>query len=91
VQIGYEAGVAGLALFIGAQVWLYMRLVRRHDEWTVVLLATFWAYVVINMLLHMWSNEAVAAQWWLVAGIALVLPAAGAKTKTKLKAQRQKI
>jgi hypothetical protein len=23
----------------------------------------------MNMLFHMWSNEAVAAQWWLLAGL----------------------
>jgi len=72
VQIGYELGVAGLALFIGVQAWLYMQVMRRRNEWKMPLLAAFWAYVVMNMLLHTWSNEAVAAQWWLVAGIALM-------------------
>ncbi len=76
VQIGYEVGVLGLGIFVGLLVWLYIRLWRRHDEWTTVLLSTFWAYALINMLLHMWSNEAVAVQWWLLAGVALALPAA---------------
>ena len=76
VQIGYEVGVLGLALFVGLNAWLYMRVWRRHDAWTPVLLASFWAYVLMNMLLHTWSNEAVAAQWWLLAGVALALPVA---------------
>lgn len=74
VQIGYEVGVVGLTLFAGLLAWVYIRIWRRHDQWTVVLLSSFWAYALINLLLHMWSNEAVAAQWWLLAGIALALP-----------------
>jgi hypothetical protein len=74
VQIGYEVGVAGLVIFVVLNAWVYLRIWRRHDQWTPVLLASFWAYVLINMLLHMWSNEAVAAQWWLLAGIAMAVP-----------------
>lgn len=73
VQIGYEVGVIGLAVFAGLQIWLYVRLWRRCDCWAFLLIATFWAYVVTNMFLHTWSNEAVAAQWWLLAGIALAV------------------
>jgi len=76
VQLGYEIGFVGLAVFIAVTVWLYVRLWRRHDGWTVVLLSSFWAYVLMNMLLHTWSNEAVAAQWWLLAGMALAVPLA---------------
>ncbi len=84
VQIGYEIGVMGLMLFIAANVWVYLHIVRRHDQWKAVLLATFWSYVLMNMLLHTWSNEAVAAQWWLLAGIALVPVTVGdARSATK--------
>ena len=83
VQVGYEVGVLGLALFIGVTVWLYASIWRRRDDWTAPLLATFWAYVVINMLLHMWSNEAVAAQWWLLAGAAVALPVAAKAKATR--------
>jgi len=76
VQIGYEVGMLGLALFIGVNAWLYVRIRLRHDEWTMPLLASFWAYVLMNMLLHTWSNEAVAAQWWLLAGMAISVPLA---------------
>ncbi len=80
VQIGYELGVVGLLLFIALNVWIYMRLWKRHDLWATVLLSSFWGYVIMNMLLHTWSNEAVAAQWWIVAGIALV-PLVAVQTK----------
>ncbi|HSX29873.1 MAG TPA: O-antigen ligase family protein [Candidatus Saccharimonadales bacterium] len=72
VQIGYEVGVVGVAIFIAGTVWIYLRLMRRGDQWGAILLSSFWAYVITNMLLHIWSNEAVAAQWWILAGMALV-------------------
>jgi len=86
VQIGYELGVLGLVMLIGMQVWLYIHIARCRNEWTIVLLATFWAYVATNMLLHTWSNEAVAAQWWLVAGLVLGVTATG-KAKKRSDAQ----
>jgi hypothetical protein len=70
VQIGYELGVEGLALFVALNVFLYVKVWRRRDRISGVLIATFWAYVVTNMLLHMWSNEPVAFQWWFIAGLA---------------------
>ncbi len=71
VQIAYEVGVMGLALFVLINLVVYRELYRRHDLFGRVLLAAFWGYVITNMLLHTWSNEAVAAQWWLLAGAAL--------------------
>jgi hypothetical protein len=71
VQIGYEVGVLGLLLFIALNIWIYLRIWKRGDYVAVILCASFWAYVVTNMLLHTWSNEAVAAQWWILAGMAL--------------------
>lgn len=82
VQIGYELGVFGLLFFVAVQVWLYVRLWRqRSDPLAVVLLASFWGYVLMNMLLHTWSNEAVACQWWLLAGITLAMPLSVATKK----------
>jgi hypothetical protein len=72
IQIGYEVGVIGLALFVAVNVIVYRALWRvRSNTLAVVLLVSFWAYVFTNMLLHMWSGEAVAAQWWLLAGLAM--------------------
>jgi putative inorganic carbon (HCO3(-)) transporter len=72
IQIGYEVGVFGLALFLLLTVLVYIKLwARRTTLLAGALLASFWGYVVMNMLFHMWSNEAVAAQWWLLAGLSL--------------------
>ncbi len=82
VQIAYEVGIIGALLFVAFNVWLYVLIRRpnRPDTAVIVLCASFWGYVVTNMLLHSWSNEAVAAQWWLLAGMALAsVPAAPRK------------
>jgi hypothetical protein len=90
VQIAYELGAVGALLFIMFNIWLYVRIRRRGDYVATILLASFWGYIVTNMLLHTWSNEAVTAQWWLLAGMALalgttfrVLPAAASKAPPK--------
>jgi hypothetical protein len=76
LQIGYEVGVLGLLLFVGMQALLYVKLWHvRHERLAAVLLASFWAYVITSMLLHTWSNEAIAAQWWILAGLLLAVPA----------------
>lgn len=79
VQVGYEVGVIGLALFVALNVVVYVWLWQtRRTTLGTVLLATFWSYVLTNMLLHTWSNETVACQWWLLAGLALGAQATGA-------------
>lgn len=77
LQIGYEVGILGLALFVAINVWIYLKIRQGGDYVSVILLSSFWAYVLINMLLHSWSNEAVAAQWWILAGLALAVPVSG--------------
>lgn len=79
LQIGYEIGILGLLLFIIINVLVYKQLKAHSSQLTAVLLASFWAYVLINMLLHIWSNEAVAIQWWLLAGLAIGLSMPGKK------------
>jgi hypothetical protein len=74
LQVAYETGVIGLVLFVGMQVLIYIKLwPQRHTYLGLVLLASFWAYVIINMVLQEWDNEAVAAQWWILAGLSLGL------------------
>ncbi|HJQ09249.1 MAG TPA: O-antigen ligase family protein [Candidatus Saccharimonadales bacterium] len=82
VQIGYEVGIIGLALLVAVSVVVYKALHGRHDYVGAVLLAGFWAYVLTNMLLHTWSSEAVATQWWLLASLA-VLARVPKKIKSK--------
>ena len=72
VQIGYEVGVAGLLLLWAVLFYVYR--VLRQQKTTplqVALLATFWGYLCMAMLTHLWSNEALAAQWWLLAGVVM--------------------
>lgn len=79
VQIGYEVGVLGLLVFLALHVVVFVRLwPQRNTVLGSVLLATFCGYILMNMVLHTWSNEAIAGQWWLLAGIALTsgIPAA---------------
>jgi len=71
LQIGYEVGVIGLLLFIAVQVIICWQLWKSKSRLAIVLLASFAGYVVVNMLLHIWTNETVAAWWWLVAGLAI--------------------
>lgn len=72
IQIGYEVGVLGLAVFVAMQALLYVQLWRRrHEPLGPILLASFWAYVLTSMLLHTWSNEAIATQWWILTGLLL--------------------
>ncbi len=71
LQVGYEVGVAGLLLFVAVNVLVCIYIWRCKNMWTPVLLASFLGYVFINILLHSWSNEAVAAQWWILAGLTL--------------------
>ncbi len=80
VQIAYEVGIIGLLVFLAISALVYYRLWQRNDWIGIVLIAAFWAYVFTNMLLHTWSNETVAAQWWLLAGAAL-LPTSKAPPK----------
>lgn len=71
IQIAYEVGIVGALLFIALNLWLYIRVWRTRSMMAIILCASFWGYVVTNMLLHTWSNEAVAAQWWILAGMTL--------------------
>lgn len=74
IQIGYEVGLIGLLIFLAVNFLAYKGLLRRKTLLSVALLASFWGYVLCNMLLHTWGNEAVASQWWLLAGLAIGAP-----------------
>lgn len=73
LQIGYEVGVLGLILFLGFLGYILKRLwvTSRHSFVAQALLASFVGLAFINLLLHTWANEAVAASWFILAGLAL--------------------
>lgn len=69
IQIAYEVGLHGLILLL-ALMWFVLRILyKRNDPYAKILIAAFIGITFCNFLLHTWSNEAVACQWWLLAGI----------------------
>lgn len=74
IQIGYEVGLIGLVIFLAVLAFMQKKLFRVQGNLPAALWATFWGYIAIAMLFHIWTNEAVAAQWWLLAGLAIGLP-----------------
>ena len=72
IQIAYEVGIFGLLILAAFTVllikWLWP---KRSEPLVAALLASFAGLTIMNMLLHTWSNEAVACEWWLLAGILL--------------------
>lgn len=73
IQIGYEVGLIGLILLLYIMYLVLRTLYRRGDFYSQVLIASFIGITFCNFLLHTWSNEAVAAQWWILAGLVLGL------------------
>lgn len=73
LQIGYELGIAGLLIFVGLLVVTYKYLLQgKRNITSIAVISSFWGYIFIATLIHLWSNEAVAAQWWLLAGLLIV-------------------
>jgi hypothetical protein len=72
VQIGYEVGVVGLALFAAVLFAIEKRLAMvKNNPLAAVLFAAFWGFLFMTMLAHLWTNEAVAVLWWLLAGVSI--------------------
>lgn len=79
VQIGYEVGVIGLILLVAMMVYVCRLLLINGDFYSQVLLAGFFGITLCCFLLHTWTNEAVAAQWWLIGGLVLSVSAPAKK------------
>jgi hypothetical protein len=71
IQIGYELGILGLILLIFLMYYACRMLYQRGDFYSKALLAAFAGITFCGFLLHTWSNEAVACQWWLLAGLVI--------------------
>jgi hypothetical protein len=69
IQIGYEVGILGLAILIGMMAFICRLLYKVNDFYSWVLLSAFAGITLCSLLLLTWSNEAVACQWWLLAGL----------------------
>ena len=73
IQIAHEVGVVGLLIFVIAWGYVIKLLVQAKSVLGTTLIASACAYAVMAMVMHLWSNEAVATQWWLLAGVAVGL------------------
>lgn len=73
LQIGTEVGILGLLLFLAILAVVAKRLFAlRQSPLALALLASFIGLALTNVLVHIWSNEAVAYTWWGLAGLALI-------------------
>lgn len=73
IQIAYEVGVQGLILLLALMFFLIKLLYERNDFYARALIASFAGITLCAMLLHTWSNEAVAATWFILAGMLIGL------------------
>lgn len=70
LQIAYEVGIFGLLLFLGFLYLILRRLWENRQSMVAqALLASFVGLALMNWLLHTWANEAVAASWFMLAGL----------------------
>jgi len=82
MQIGQEAGLLGMSLFIiicifaGKSLWD-----RRNDTLALWLFASLVGISFINLLSHAWTDDALAYLWWGIAGAALAFPTRSDKDK----------
>ncbi len=76
IQIGQEAGVIGLALFVAINLLVAGRLWHRRGQLLPdVLLASLIGISLVNLLSHAWTDDTISYVWWGLAGAALALPA----------------
>lgn len=69
LQIAYEVGLLGLAIFLAIYGLILFRLYKNGTQTTAVLFSTGLGILVFGLLNHSWSNEALALQWWILAGV----------------------
>lgn len=72
LQIATEAGLLGLVLFLAILAVVAWRLFKeRGSLLALALLASLVGLSFTNLLVHIWSNEAVAYTWWGLAALVL--------------------
>jgi hypothetical protein len=70
LQIAHEVGILGLLIFLTIWAYVTSKLYRARTLLGYGLVASTFAYILMALVMHLWTNEAVAAQWWLLAGLA---------------------
>lgn len=85
LQVATEVGVLGLAFFLAILILVAVRLYRATGDsvYATALLAAFAGLALTNILVHIWSNEAVAYTWWGLAGLVMTT-----RTKSKIATNR---
>jgi len=70
LQIAYEVGWLGLLLFVVilSIIMYQLSVIGRKNPAAIVLFSAGVGYIFYSFLIHLWSNEAVALQWWLLTG-----------------------
>lgn len=72
LQIGQEAGVAGMGIFIAINILVACELWRRRsDQLATVLLISFAGLSFINLISHAWADDTLSLLWWGLAGVAI--------------------
>ena len=70
-QIAHEVGLLGLILFLTILALIALALIKSGvNIYSVALLASLAGLLFTNLLVHIWSNEAVAYTWWGLASLA---------------------
>jgi len=82
LQVTHEVGIIGVMLFGALLTGLGLQLfyaAQHRNAVAIVLFASFISYIFYSLLVHLWSNEAVALQFWLLTGALLELKSASDK------------
>jgi hypothetical protein len=72
LQIGQEAGIIGILLFLAINWLVAARLwARRMEPLAQILLASLVGISLVNLVSHAWTDDTLSLLWWGLAGIAL--------------------
>src|SRR5690606_20156455 len=78
LQIAHETGVVGLVLFLAIVVWVLVLLIKTYNRddnlIALALVSALAGLMFTNLLVHIWSNEAVAYIFWGLAGLYTIKP-----------------
>ena len=72
LQIGQEAGILGMLLFIAITIYIGKLLFdKRAEPLALILFASLIGLTFVNLLSHAWSDDTLAYIWWGLAAIGL--------------------
>lgn len=74
IQIALEVGIVGLIVFLSIWFLVIKKLLSQPQSiLNTTLLCTTAGYVVMALVMHLWTNEAVAYTWWGLAGLVIYI------------------